>query len=104
MKKRILLLSTALVVGIFITGLIKVVGTTEAATPLRNWEKSVSIVPRSSTDFSSDSFKQSFHDASSIGVNMITLVIPYYQSSITASSIEPGWNTPTDNSLADAIQ
>jgi hypothetical protein len=68
-----------------------------------DWQKSASIVPVSTTDFATDSFRQSLLNLKSTGVNYVTLVIPYYQSSFTSSDIFKGWNTPTDDSLISAI-
>ncbi len=69
----------------------------------RNWQKGVSISPRWSTDFGSDSFKQSVRDAVAAHANYISLIIPIYQSNPWSTDVQRGWNTPTDTSLAAAI-
>lgn len=71
---------------------------------ISSWQKSVSIVPKSSTDFSSDSFKQSVKNYANTKGNYVTLIIPYYQSSMTSSDLKAGSNTPTDASIRDAIR
>ncbi len=68
------------------------------------WQKGVSIEPRWNTDFSSDSFKQSVNNAAATHANYISLIIPYYQSNAWSTDIQPGWNTPTDDSLAAATR
>lgn len=67
------------------------------------WQKGVSINPVSADDFSSTTFQQSVRDAAAMGANSVSLIIPFYQSSLTSSDIAPGNNTPTDASLISAI-
>lgn len=69
-----------------------------------SWIKSASIIPKSNTEFGSDSFKQSVRNFQSIGGNYVNLVIPYYQGNTGSTDINPGWNTPTDESLISGIQ
>ncbi len=73
----------------------------EAATS--NWQKGVSIDPRSPEDFGSDTFKQSLQNAKAMGANSVSLIIPYYQSTLSSSDMGPGWNTPTDSALINAV-
>ncbi len=61
-----------------------------------------SIVPGWSEDFSSNSFRQSLDNLKATGATDVNLVIPYYQDNIHSTNIYPGWNTPTNQSLADA--
>jgi hypothetical protein len=68
-----------------------------------SWQKGVTIEPRWNTDFSSASFKQSVQNAAAIHANYITLIVPLYQSNIYATDVQAGFNTPTDQSLTDAI-
>lgn len=68
-----------------------------------DWQQGASIQPTYSTDFSSDSFKQSLAKLAATGANYVTLIIPYYQPSLDSSNIYAGANTPTDQSLIDAI-
>jgi hypothetical protein len=70
---------------------------------ISSWDKGANIVPQTQTDFSSDSFKQSLTNLKNTGANFVALVVPYYQSNTSSSDIAPGWNTPTDASLAAAI-
>jgi hypothetical protein len=74
-----------------------------AQATILNWQKGVSIDSRSSDDFGSNTFKQSVGEALAMGANSISLIIPYYQSTVTSSDIQPGWNTPTDQALISAI-
>lgn len=74
-----------------------------AAADVGSWQKGASIVPQSTTDFSSQSFKQSLANLASTNANFVTLIIPYYQSNTSSSDLHPGWNTPTDQSLIDGI-
>lgn len=68
-----------------------------------DWQKGVTMQPRSTTDFGSDQFKQSVTKAKGDGFNYVTLIIPYYQGNLYSTDIAPGWNTPTDASLIAAI-
>jgi hypothetical protein len=68
-----------------------------------DWQKSASISPTYTTDFSSDSFRQSVLNLKNTHANYVTLIIPYYQSSNNSSDIFAGWNTPTDDSLINAV-
>jgi hypothetical protein len=68
-----------------------------------DWGKGVSIQPTSTTDFSSSSFDQSLQNVKATGANYVSLIVPYYQSNDTSSDIQAGYNTPTDASLAAAI-
>lgn len=75
---------------------------TEAA--VSDWQQGASIIPKSPDDFSSDSFKQSVRDLKATGANSVSLIIPYYQSSLSSTDIAPGYNTPSDQSIVSAIQ
>lgn len=68
------------------------------------WQQSAAVLPRSTGDFSSDSFRQSLRDLSAAGADFVTLVIPYWQSNRFSTDIQRGFNTPTDESLINAIQ
>ena len=74
-----------------------------AAAAVSNWQKGVTIEPRSAGDFASDSFKQSVTNVKALGANYITLIIPYYQSNTGSTDIQAGWNTPTDAALSSAV-
>lgn len=67
------------------------------------WQKGVNMTPTSSTDFGSSSFQQSVQNLKQTNADYVTLVVPYYQSNLYTTDIAPGWNTPTDASLASAI-
>lgn len=68
-----------------------------------DWQKGATMVPQSTTDLGSDSFKQSLTNLKNTGANSVAFVVPYYQSNTHSSDLAPGWNTPTDASLAAAI-
>ncbi len=74
-----------------------------ATASVSTWIRGASIVPTSTTDFSSDTFKQSLRDLKATGATYVALVVPYYQSNISTIDIQNGANTPTDASLASAI-
>ena len=74
-----------------------------ALAAVADWQKGLTISPTSPTDFASDSFKQSLSNLAATGANFVTLIIPYYQSSVNAIDLAPGWNTPTDEALIEAI-
>lgn len=75
-----------------------------AQAAVSNWQKSASFYPMSTSDFGTNTFKQSVTDFHDLGGNMVTLIIPYYQSNIYSATIHQGWNTPTDASIISAIQ
>ncbi|TAL47179.1 MAG: hypothetical protein EPN89_08970, partial [Methylovulum sp.] len=68
-----------------------------------DWQKSVTIYPNGPNDFSSSDFRRSLSNAANMNINHVTVAIPIYQSSNTSSDIQTGRNTPTDQSLIDAI-
>ncbi|HUO56498.1 MAG TPA: hypothetical protein VMU27_03650 [Candidatus Paceibacterota bacterium] len=76
----------------------------EASAAISTWQKSISIYPESPTDFGSAGFDQVVQQMKELGFNYVTLVIPYYQSTIYSSDVGPGGNTPTDSSLIAAVQ
>src|SRR5258708_5639678 len=100
MNKRLLAL-------ILILSMIGIAGMTpflSAGASVDAWQKGVSVEPRWTTDFGSDSFKQSIDNLTATHANYVSLIVPYYQSNIYSTDIQPGWNTPTDASLAAGIQ
>lgn len=80
------------------------VDTQYAHASVADWHKGGSVVPMSATDFSSEAFKQSARDFKDMGGNTINFIIPYYQSNAYSTDIGPGWNTPSDESLAEGIR
>ncbi len=69
-----------------------------------DWQhKGVSIVSQSAEDFSSADFKQTVQDAKEGGVNFVSLVFPFYQTDLTSIDIAPGFQTPSDTALINAI-
>jgi len=61
------------------------------------------VEPTSPTTFGENPFKESLRNLAATGANSVALIIPYYQSSLTATDLDRGWNTPTDESLIEAI-
>ncbi len=98
MKKAI---SIVALVGLFI-GQFGYVPHAEAA--VSSWQKSFSIIPQGTEDYSSASFQQSLRNLKADGANYVNLIIPYYQSNSGSTDIGRGWNTPSDSSLISAIQ
>lgn len=74
-----------------------------AEAAVNNWIRGASIVPISTTDFSSDSFKQSLRNLKATGATYVALVVPYYQSNTESTDIQNGSQTPSDASLISAI-
>src|SRR5680860_1677152 len=70
-----------------------------------DWQKGASIEPFGgpAADYQGEDFKQSLRDLRVLGANYVTLVIPQYQSSTSSADIGSGWNTPTDETLIEAI-
>ncbi len=75
----------------------------QASASISTWQKGASMVPKSTTDLGSANFQQSLQNLKSTGANSVSFILPYYQSSQTSSDIQSGYNTPTDASLASAI-
>ncbi|MDB4940381.1 MAG: hypothetical protein JWO40_806 [Candidatus Doudnabacteria bacterium] len=91
------------VFGCFVIILSTFAVTNSASASVNSWQKGVSLVPAANNDFSNTNFKQSLKNAATIGANMATFVVPYYQMNDTSADIQSGWNTPTDATLKDAI-
>lgn len=66
--------------------------------------KGASFIPQSSGDFGSSEFQQSVRNFKAVGGNTVNFIIPYYQSNPWSTDINPGWNTPSDDSLKAGIQ
>jgi hypothetical protein len=73
-----------------------------AAAAVNNWQKSVIIQSQGPTDFSTSGFDQSVNNAVADGANYIVLVVHVHQSNIYSTDVGSGWDTPTDQSLANA--
>lgn len=74
-----------------------------ALAQVSSWQKGASIEPTSPGDFGSEAFKQSITNLAATGADYVTLIIPYYQSSLVSSDLTAGWNTPTDEALITGI-
>ncbi len=98
--KRLSVLLILLLFSIFFAFLPR---STHAAGSLANWQKGETIVPTNTTDYDSSSFQTSLKNLQATGANYVTLIIPYYQSDLYTSSIQGGYNTPTDASLIAGI-
>jgi hypothetical protein len=95
-------ISTALLAGFLIAQL--PFGAMPVQAAVSSWQKSASIIPQWSGDFSSESFKQSLRNLKADGATYVNLIIPYYQSNPGSTDIQRGGNTPSDASLVSAIQ
>jgi hypothetical protein len=69
-----------------------------------DWQRSVSIIPSSATDFGSSNYMQTVDRFKSLGFNYVTLIIPLYQATSRSIDIVPASNTPTGPALSAAIQ
>jgi hypothetical protein len=78
------------------------IGTPATQAYSANWQKGVSFQSRGTEDFASEDFKQSVRNASTLGVNHISLVVTHYQYGKYSSDLYRGWNTPSDASLTNA--
>ncbi len=74
-----------------------------AQAAVSDWERGASISPTWSKDFATESFQKSLQNLAATHANAVSLVIPYYQSTLTSSDLQPGWITPSDESLGAAI-
>jgi hypothetical protein len=98
------------ITGRLVNGVIMIALCSTAFAPLSaeaavsSWQKGASIWPSSQTDFSSSAFQQVVTHLKTLGVNYVTLIIPYYQSNTGSTDIQRGYNTPTDASLISGIQ
>jgi len=96
MKKILYIFLIALVVGLFVPP--------PAEASVSNWQKGVSVVPRWTTDYDSDGFRQVVDKIKATNANYVTLIIPLAQDNVWSTNIYNGWNTPTDQSLISGIQ
>jgi serralysin len=64
-----------------------------------NWQKGVSFQSRGTEDFASADFQKSVLNATTLGVNHISLVVTYYQYGRNDSNLYRGWNTASDAAL-----
>ena len=67
-------------------------------------QKGISFQSRGPEDFASETFKQSVRNATTYGVNHVSLVVTWYQSGRGGSDLYRGWNTATDNSLREGTR
>ncbi len=75
----------------------------QANAAVANWQQGQSIRPRWNTDFSSETFKQSMRNLQATGANYATLIIPYCQNDNNSTDIFNCADTPTDQSIKDAV-
>lgn len=73
------------------------------AAPLNKYN-GVTLVPRNSTDPSSEEWKQTLRNLKTNGVNLVTYVLLYRQGDVLGTNIYESSNNPTDQSLAESIQ
>ena len=84
-------------------GLVFSVSLPHAQAAIADWQRGGTIQPFTTTDFASDAMKKSMDGLKATGANTVTLIIPYYQANRQSTDMRPGWNTPTDDALATAI-
>lgn len=70
---------------------------------IKDWQKGASVVPTSQTSFVEPDFITSLQNLRNDNANYVDLVIPLYQSSVTSAILRSGGDTPTDESIASAI-
>jgi hypothetical protein len=68
------------------------------------FQNGLTITPTYAGDFSSSSFKASLDKLAATHANYVTLIVPLYQSNDWSTDIQRGWNTPSDQDLASAVQ
>ncbi|MBX4205400.1 MAG: hypothetical protein KW788_04450 [Candidatus Doudnabacteria bacterium] len=71
---------------------------------ISDWQKGVSIYPRSPEDFGSQDTKTLFERIASDNANYATFVIPLYQGNHHSAAIFSGIDTPTDESIIQGIK
>jgi len=95
-----------------LVGLLLVLATTVAggcgpvAAPVvpSSWQRGASIYPFSATELDTPAALTSLRQLRSLGADYVTLVVPMYQSSVHASTVTVGSNTPPSTSLVAAIR
>jgi len=63
-----------------------------------------SVAPSYAGDFTSSNFQTSLTNLAATHANYVTLIVPLYQSNDGSTDVQRGWNTPSDQDLASAIQ
>ncbi len=96
-KAKHVLLVCAIVLGTAFVGLPK------ASADMAGGQKAVIVQPESSNDFATSGLQRSVSNAIADGANYIYLVIPVHQSDPYSTNVYAGYNTPTDQSLAVAV-
>ncbi len=91
------------VITLLIAGELMFLAAHPAHAAVSSWLQGATMVPQNTTDLGSGSFKQSLTNLYNTGANSVAFVVPFYQSNPQSSDLAPGWNTPTDASLAAAI-
>lgn len=67
------------------------------------WQKGASMFPLYNTHLSETSTKQSLQNLRATGANYVSFIIPYKQGDRWSTTVYPAHNTPTDESLIEAI-
>jgi len=79
-------------------------GPVAAPTVPSSWQRGASIYPFSPGELTAPASLSSLKQLRSLGANYVTLVVPLYQSSVYASAVTTGANTPTSATLVAAIR
>lgn len=74
-----------------------------AQASIAGWQEGASIRATWNGDFGSSSFMQSVDNLAATHANYVSLVFNLYQSNLYSTDIQTGGDTPTDQSLASAI-
>ncbi len=85
-----------------IAGLLWFMNPRTARAAVSDWQKGATFQPGGTEDFGSESFKATVLKLKMAGVDTLILVIPYYQPDAGSHDLQPGWNTPSDQSLTAA--
>lgn len=101
MKKRLAM--TATLVALVFLASATITGTDRAQAAVSDWQKGATIFPTWTGDFDTANFRQSVQNLKATGATYVALVIPIYQANFSSSDIYPGGNTPSDQSITNAI-
>lgn len=101
--KKLIILSLALVITATFLGFSSI-NSIDTEAYAADWQRGVSFQSRGNEDFASDDFKQSVLNATTLGVDHISLVTTYYQYGRSENQMFRGWNTASDNSLREGTR
>jgi len=100
-RTRHVLVGLSLALAVSVAG---ACGPVAAPTVPSSWQRGASIYPFSPGELTAPASLSSLKQLRSLGANYVTLVVPLYQSSVHASAVTTGANTPTSATLVGAIR